>query len=68
MPKNIFNQNKEDLIHDINSAVMAVTETLKLIGNKRKFSWEETVKFMPLVLEKMDELNNNWEELKKNHL
>ena len=68
MEEKAFEKNKEDLIHDINSAVMAVTEALRMIKDQRISFSETTIKILPLLCEKMDEMNHSWRELKKNHL
>ena len=60
--------NKEDLIHDMNSAFMAVTQTLKMINDQRISSPSTTKKIMPLLCKKMDEINDNWKKLKGSYL
>lgn len=52
------------LIHDINSAVSAVSQAVDLISDNWKENPELVEKMLPLTKEKLSELDSDWQEIK----
>ncbi|MCY4523774.1 MAG: hypothetical protein OXB84_03435 [Halobacteriovoraceae bacterium] len=57
-------QNKKDLIHDINSAISALSGAFKIIGKQNDFCLKDDEAMLPLMHDKMETLKKDWRILK----
>jgi hypothetical protein len=58
------NKDLNKLIHDINSAVSAVSQAVDLISDNWKDNPELVEKMLPLTREKLTDLNSDWQDIK----
>ena len=62
------NKDKSKLIHDINSAISAVSQAVDLINENWKDNPELVEKMLPLTRNKLIELREDWSLIKENNL
>ncbi|WP_372656292.1 hypothetical protein [Halobacteriovorax sp.] len=57
-------QDQNKVIHDINSSISAISQSLSLINDNWKNNPEIVEKILPLVLEKAVSLEEQWNQAK----
>ncbi len=57
-------QDQNKVIHDINSSISAISQSISLISDNWKNNPEIVEKILPLVLEKTESLEEQWEQAK----
>lgn len=57
-------ENESKIIHDMNSSISAIVQSLSLINDNWKTNPEIVEKILPLVLEKSSVLEEKWQEAK----
>ncbi len=57
-------EDQSKVIHDINSGLSAISQSLSLINDNWKTNPEIVEKILPLVLEKAKSLESDWEVAK----
>jgi hypothetical protein len=64
----VSDKDQSKLIHDINSAISAVSQAVDLVSENWKSNPELVEKMLPLTQDKLKELLEDWNLLKENNL